>query len=436
MDAHGDADDHDPPSVGPSRPRRGLGFFPDPVIIKAAPYPTGGDGPRQPRPQGSTGPLQFPQSYSSWDEWKAWNTGPASTLSRRPPPVFVRPDVVKTGYEQSADGGFGVDVQTEYERDPKPTAAIHPGKAAGNDIADWYRSLAAKRSEAQVKVEPEADAPDLATGAAKSAAALPSGSELEKPEEIHHTVPGHEGPHAHSNKLSVTSPEDAASERPAPLRVNASEWFIRRALAKKHAGASAPNPPPPPRPSSISSMLNIAGAAARPPPRPRYALGPENAGYARLADLGWSGGGLGRPLDPPSGSGSRSGTDTPEAPALSRSPTSAPPHADGELSTRPTTDDEDGNDLESMDEDEFVPGPGRTQPVATALKLDRRGLGSAALEKKVTHSAAEIRRAQRSAGREKGENKHKQIKRDKVKWAQKDRREREERKRLLAALNA
>ena len=103
--------------------------------------------------------------------------------------------------------------------------------------------------------------------------------------------------------------------------------------------------------------------------------------------------------------------------------------------------------IDSDSEHDYVPishgGPGRTAPIATALKLDRLGIGhrrarpKVGMEavKKVTHTAEEIREAQRKAkyrvvkGVELG-------KRGKLRWKERDRRERDDRKKLAAAINA
>lgn len=445
MQPRDDADDADDSStVEPSR-RRGLGFFPEAVVIKSSPYPDGNhhDAPST-RVRPSRGvPNRVPQSYSSWEEWKAWNTGPASTLSHRPPPVFVRPDIVKTGFEQGEEEGFGVDVENDGEQGTKTTCIQDTtGKIPGSDLADWYRSLASKASSSAKQRDPapdvtDPDAPDLERGAPSVAQLKSAAVDVKqdvKPSPSPLPSTSREISAENSSQPSVTSSAPSQPDSstpppafPAPLRVPASEWFIRRALAKRHATAPAPNPPPK-RLSSIGGMLNIAGASTRPPPRPQYVIGPDNVGYTRLSSLGWGGGGLGRPQDPPAGSSSRPRTATPEGSGRSRTPTAS--------RASPKRHSPDGNGLDDLSdlEEERVSGPGRTEPVATALKLDRRGLGSGKADKKVTHTHTEIRRAQQRAGRENGEHKH--GAKSKVKWAQKDKKEREERKRLLAALNA
>lgn len=443
MEPRDDADD--PPTVGPSR-RRGLGFFPEPVVIQSSPYSGGDDfDEANSRPRPSRGAsVRVPQSYSSWEEWKAWNTGHASTLSHKPPPVFVRPDVVKTGFEQGEEEGFGVDVEIKCDQDPKTTAIQEKGKMPGSDLANWYRNLATRATSKgcppEVEVKEEPDAPDFLPAAPSSAPlgdsvidVKPDTKPLLSPPplaSITHglSAEGNSQPSVTSSASHSGLSTPAARASPAPLRIPASEWFIRRALAKKHAAAPDSAPPAPKSSSSIGGMLNIASASTRPPPRPSYAIGPDNVGYARLSNLGWGGGGLGRPQDPSPGS-SRPRTLTPEGSGRSRSRS---PDSRASLEALSANDE---LELAALEDEEGRPsGPGRTEPVATALKLDRRGLGSGKADKKVTHTHAEIRRAQRRAGREKGEHQH--AAKSKVKWAQKDKKEREERKRLLAALNA
>jgi hypothetical protein len=90
-------------------------------------------------------------------------------------------------------------------------------------------------------------------------------------------------------------------------------------------------------------------------------------------------------------------------------------------------------------------GPGRTAPIATVLKLDRLGLGhvryknwsNPAIAKKVTHTAREISQAQKKAkyagvptsGLELG-------KKGKIKWQDKERKDRDERRRLIAMMGS
>jgi hypothetical protein len=108
-----------------------------------------------------------------------------------------------------------------------------------------------------------------------------------------------------------------------------------------------------------------------------------------------------------------------------------------------------GADADVDDFDVPIPashgGPGRTAPVATTLKLDRLGIGHRrsqpkehleSSKKKVTHTAADIREAQKRARYGAPKQGVELGKKGKVKWKERDRREREERRRLAAAINA
>ncbi|GFZ48716.1 hypothetical protein JCM24511_06465 [Saitozyma sp. JCM 24511] len=275
---------------------------------------------------------------------------------------------------------------------------------------------------------------------------------------------------------------------PPPLRVHPSEWFIRRALLTSSRSSPAPVPAPLSGPSSIGTLLEVAPTQPRVAPA-HYVLGPENRGYALLRDrLGWEGGGLGRSV-------SRDGGGDGDRQAVSvgspGSPVSALPSPAGtqiraevkgkgkareprerkateevklelDINGQPIVDltgsspeppsDSPGAASAESDGDDFDVristshgGPGRTAPVATTLKLDRLGIGHRrsqpkehleSSKKKVTHTAADIREAQRRARYGVPKQGVELGKKGKVKWKERDRREREERKRLAAAINA
>ena len=105
-----------------------------------------------------------------------------------------------------------------------------------------------------------------------------------------------------------------------------------------------------------------------------------------------------------------------------------------------TADSDTDSDMEEAERVSLRGGPGRTAPIATSLKLDRLGIGhrrgkpKAGDVKKVTHTAGEIRDAQRRA-------KYRVVtgdlgKKGKVRWKERDKKERDDRRRLAAALNA
>lgn len=348
--------------VDEATPRhRGLGFFPDPVVI------------RDPNP----GWRRAHEQTDAWSQWKDWHTNASGHGGQtRLPPVFVRAEGSYDELGRSVADGFGVAVEEGVEAEGD---AGEP-KEKGRDVADWYRSLS-------------------------RASSTPSGTP--KP--------------ASSPKPPDPAPKDdepAPPEPAAPLRIHSSEWFIRRALASRAKSTSAPSPAPPPR-SSIGALLNIDTAKPAPAPKPRYVLGPENAGYGRLAALGWAGGGLGKPVG--------------GEPAAQSSALKPVVEADGTVDLTGVPSDSDDESDES--EPEQPSGPGRTAPIATALKLDRAGLGRRAPPAKVTHSAAEIEAAQRRARRQKAPAGGEMGKKQKVKWAQRERQERESRKRIAALLN-
>ena len=255
-------------------------------------------------------------------------------------------------------------------------------------------------------------------------------------------------------------PEQAAERPLQPVRVHRNEWYIRRALLRQAQLSDAPpRPPAPHRPSSIGALVNVDTTR---PPRVQpahYVLGPENRGYMMLKDrLGWEGGGLGRPV----------GWTAPDA-AVSRDEDSQPQAGPSRLAEKLEaeieaaeivkaeygvvdltidSDEEEGSGGSEDEEEEDLPrpsGPGRTAPIATALKLDRLGIGhtrhtrrgNLEAAKKVTHTAKEIEKArQRAKYAGKPMTRLELGKKGKIKWAEKDKREREHRQRLAAAINA
>ncbi|KAK8853232.1 hypothetical protein IAR55_003934 [Kwoniella newhampshirensis] len=254
-----------------------------------------------------------------------------------------------------------------------------------------------------------------------------------------------------------------------PLRVHRRDWFIRCALLTSSASSAPPSRPASTTTTSIGAMLNIARTIARPAPPVQYVLGPDNKGYEILRDrLGWQGGGLGRPEgwqgDPMS------------RPIVARTKDNM--HRENERDVgrggskidgtvmeidpngHPVVDltvssEEDSADFGSDRESDFDPpptmkGPGRTAPIATTLKFDRLGLGhrlSSSVQKsregvestrkKVTHTDKEIRQAQRRGMKHQSSGGGVELgKKGKIKWKEKNRKERDDRRRLAAALNS
>lgn len=196
-------------------------------------------------------------------------------------------------------------------------------------------------------------------------------------------------------------------------------------------------------------MLNIDTAKPAPPPIPRYALGPDNPGFTRLASLGWQGGGLGRP----EGWSEEDEARVQRAREHARSQGQGSDGRSERSHSAPAgvidltaSDDDDGGDDGDLDIDETQTeteaevvrsGPGRTAPIATALKFNRLGLGRVPAERdrRVTHTSREIEAARRrGVGVKHDPRKGEPSKKAKVKWAERDRREREHRARIAAAL--
>lgn len=359
------------------RPRRGLGFFPEVAVIRdrVVPQPDSrtwhdtdefnAAGPSRPRP--------LLQGKDTWELWKDWNTNQSGHAGRKGPPVFVPASRQYDDLGRGMADGFDVDVEEEKQK-KRPTG----------EVAEWYRTLASAKPMTSMPPEP----PDRA---------------------LSDNTPSR--PHSSPAAGTTTQPTSlAATPAPVPIRVHQSEWFIRRALANTSSSAPTTRAT---TPSSIGSMLSLT-PTARPPPRPRYAIGPENAGYTRLAALGWGGGGLGKPEETQVDATAK----RPRAKSLEAGPVV---HADGVVDLTVDTSD-------SEDEAEPIQGPGRVAPVSTALKLDRLGLGRRHAEKKVTHTQAEILAAQR---RRRGGTDQK-----KIDWKKRDKRERESRQRIAALLNA
>ena len=98
----------------------------------------------------------------------------------------------------------------------------------------------------------------------------------------------------HAPGVRSSNGADPFPTNPAPalgpsVRIHRSEWFIRRALRN----SPLPTRPIPRESTPIGSMLELKSQPRSVPPQ--YTLGPDNRGYTILQDLGWSGGGLGRP---------------------------------------------------------------------------------------------------------------------------------------------
>ena len=350
--------------------------------------------------------------------WAEWNINPA----RHGPERLTRiPTFVKgTGnYDELGRSAIeGAEVEVDHGRRMRKSGEEQ-------DLSEWYRGLPSRQAVQDKKPDVEDDILE------KKKPASPVVIDLsQEDDETEH-------PAIDSKPVISASGEDQITDsKPLvkPLRVNQSEWFIRRALLAQDRSSSSSNNSSP-GPSSISTMLNIGTSQPR-PVAINYVLGPENKGYELLQTRhGWEGGGLGRPDD------WQERQDMPGAgPSRPRSPT-IELDVHGEKVVDLTIDSED-------EEEDFAAapitksGPGRTAPIATSLKLDRLGLGhrrnkksARDAEKKVTHTIDEIRRIQQRSRYPPPKQGQELGKKGKIRWKERDKKDREERKRLMAVLN-
>lgn len=335
--------------------------------------------------------------------WREWNINPSHHGPERlkHPPVFVKSQTAYDELGRSVVDGIGVEVNLGKDGG-KPDKILDNG----DSVKDWYLNLA-KKSDLQQE-----------------------DSQL-------------------SSKSAVSATKTAmkpvkTSSHPSPsaeaIRIHPSEWFIRRALlSKSQTTNSTPETSRPATPSSVTSLLTMPPQAQPKKMAPNYALGPENKGYGMLKGFGWGGGGLGKPK----GWQEENADPTKEDRKEKRRGESDDEIQEIDASVNAIIDLTISSSEESSSEDEEAPsGPGRTAPIPTALKLDRLGVGHrSASESKITHSHKEIVQAQKRAkyGQrriKKGEEKGETGKKQKIDWKKKDRREREERRRLMAALNS
>lgn len=373
--------------------------------------------------------------------WREWNINPAKhgpeKLTR--PPVFVQS---KGNYDELGRSVIdGVEVDVEEGR-ATPKRHIEGGQS----VAEWYTALSRNGSGAntpQHVVRPD-DRIEVVRVSQENAIDLTADSDEEEEE----VKPA-------SSHLEMPLNSTSATSLP-PLRVNRNEWFIRRALLKSHQ-ANAASSSKPHGSTSIGSMLGVTPIQLK-PAAPQYVLGPENKGYEILKDrLGWGGGGLGRPVgfvdeSGPSAQRDKLSASSPERSA-SRSlkeeleadiaASSAIKQEEAVVDLTVDTASEAGSDLDDEIPPEGPSGPGRTVPIATSLKLDKLGLGHARGKtdrrgnslKRVTHTHQEIIEAQRRAKYRRPERGLELGPKGKIKWKEKDKREREDRRRIAAALN-
>jgi hypothetical protein len=362
--------------------------------------------------------------------WAEWNINPAKHGPERltKVPVFVKGTGSYDELGRSAFEGSGVQVDQGKRKRERLEGE--------QDLGEWYRGIAAsgKVEQCLEDLQEERETVKKPTDVI----------DLSQDDDIPKSTITQEGGLVESkptlNDEALLSNQSKLPELSVPtkrLRVNQSEWFIRRALLAQDrsttsSAASSPGP------SSISSMLNIGSSQPRPVAF-QYVLGPDNKGYELLQTRhGWEGGGLGKPADWEE----QERQSAPEAgPSRPRNRSSTIElDVNGEEVVDLTIDSEE-------DEDAAPPvqqgGPGRTAPIATSLKLDRLGLGhqrnkkaARDAEAKVTHTIDEIRRVQQRSRYPPPKQGLELGKKGKIRWKERDKKEREERKRLLAVLNS
>lgn len=366
-----------------------------------------------------------PSQKQEWREWHVSSArhGPERTTRM---PTFVKSTTNYDELGRSAIEGVGVEVDQGRRNRGKERATGE----AGEDVGEWYKSLS-KRSTPT----PTPTTSGMAVSEVGQSTVVDLTGEDDEADTPVTTIDKH-----------IDTVADSSRKRPV-LRVNRSEWFIRRALlSRSHAEPSSTVSSP--GPSSISGMLNIEDRQPRVAPA-QYVLGPDNKGYELLKSRhGWEGGGLGRPPDWEERAraiGAETGTPTSTTTSMVISP---PVELESDVHGEPVVDLTVESEPEPEDDIAVDPvvrqgGPGRTAPIATSLKLDRVGLGyqrnkraERDAEKKVTHTIEEIRRVQQRSRHPPPKHGVELGKKGKIKWKERDKREREDRKRLQAMLNA
>ncbi|WVQ67001.1 uncharacterized protein L199_005193 [Kwoniella botswanensis] len=422
--------------------RAGLGL-PQAVIIRSSPGPL-------PTPSHYHSSLIEDQSTNETEEetirnayrgvipketiWKEWNVNPTSHGPAKLvlPPKFV---ISSTQYDElGRSSNDGVDVLVDKGK----TREEGEKKESGRDVADWYMSLAKSRSGSGTPANVSSTNTDTNTNMAQEVKTIIQDSTTQSVASSSTSIP------TTASSSSSTLP---SSNTQKPLRVHSRDWFIRRALL--HSSSSTPVPPS--RTTSIGNLLKMnPSAPVKRQYEPQYVLGPENKGYEILKDrLGWHGGGLGKP------DGWEASQSQPEESGSSASGSSTVVDEKGKVKEVLEIDDNgqpiidltlDSDEDFDGSEEEKKYGPGRTAPIPTMLKLDRKGLGHthnsrnkniASLAKKVTHSHKEIEDARRRSqyGRGKGHGRGLELgKKGKVKWKERDKKDRDERRAIKAAL--
>jgi len=430
--SHSPTFDSSSPTPPPPARYKAPEFLPA-IHIRSRPLPSNFHPPED--PSDSHRPVDVPPQHPS-DVWKEWYLSSTKHGPERVkgPPVFV---LAKGDYDdlgRSTLDGVGVDVEDGGGRKRRKLEA-------GETVAEWYTALSGSGAST-----PRPEGP--------SRPAVRVGKE----DAIDMTLESDD----EDVKPIIGGSSQPGSSMRSEMRVNPDEWFIRRALLKRHNQSIDP-------PTRVSRTIPIGSLLGVTPIQqvksaPKYTLGPENKGYDILKNtLGWGGGGLGKPdgwqprtAGPSTASGPSTSLNLAQeleldnfAEAARRSTPVVPVEENGVIDFTAETDEDDDEsapeDLSDFDDTPDGPsGPGRIVPIATTLKLDRLGLGHRRTNfdakgnplKRVTHTHKEIEEAQRRAKRPVERRNADLGEKAKIKWKLKDKRETDERRRIAAALNA
>ncbi|WWC91718.1 uncharacterized protein L201_006664 [Kwoniella dendrophila CBS 6074] len=371
--------------------------------------------------------------------WKEWNINPTlhgpSKLVL--PPKFV---VSSSNYDELGRSlNDGIDVSVSAAKDSETGKE----KESGNSVSDWYSTLASSSSSRS------------------NTPAMDNSLNVE-------AGPSTQRDHKLATISNITIPE---TDTRKPLRVHSKDWFIRRALL--HSSNSLESSSTRTTSTSIGSLINIQPNSKPKKIEPQYVLGPNNKGYAILKDkLGWNGGGLGKPLgweeelslrgesststsntitkNDVKGKGKQKEDEEGKEEQLPKGIIELDDNGNQIVDLTLSSDDDADDDHSHSDIDDLAMnkeinyGPGRTAPISTQLKLDRKGLGhsfsnSNKSKSKVTHTHREIEMARKRSTHgndpKKGHGKGLELgKKGKIKWKEWEKNDRDERRAIKAAL--
>ncbi|WRT70224.1 uncharacterized protein IL334_007219 [Kwoniella shivajii] len=454
--------------------------------------------------------------------WKEWNINPTRNVNQ--PPKFVSSSIQYDELGRSINDGITVDVDFQGGSRDDSGNRNEKGRQRddGDQMKNWYLNIASSSKglnsrsispNIQAKLQEvnmdntsiiDVDNENERRQVDSSTIQTPTSTSNRTSTSTSTSIPTSYRPATdaiiniedYDNNETISYPAPAPAPAPSqPLRVHSKDWFIRRALLSSHShshshsqpqsesspGNSTPKSKSESTSSSISSLLNIK--SSNPVKRkyePQYVLGPDNKGYEILKNqLGWQGGGLGKPVgrEDPSSVGQLEPRPSPTSQTVKGQGKGKREEKEKEKGKEKVREmgeiiaielDENGNQIVdltlSSDSDsdsdfdfgsdlafgpkereekvkELFHGPGRTAPIATALKLDRKGLGhnsSTTKDKfKITHTHKEIQIAQKKARYASGHGHGKGLelgKKGRMKWKEYDKKDRDERRAIKAAL--